>query len=60
MLMVSRALYVAVFAIGHELIELGAVLGVTQLVEKVAELALFIFEPLQGFSAVVVEGVVAA
>jgi hypothetical protein len=47
-------------ALGHELVELGLVLGVTQTVEKLLELALFFFEASQSFDAVFVKGVVAA
>src|SRR5260370_6796114 len=46
--------------VGHELIELGLVLGHPQAVEEIAELALFLLEPAQRFAAVVVEGTVAA
>src|SRR4029077_929123 len=47
-------------AIGHELVELGAVLGEAQALEEFDELALLLFEPAQGLYAVFVEGAVAA
>src|SRR5689334_429313 len=47
-------------AVGHELIELGAVLGEAQALEELDELALLLFEPAQGLFAVFVEGAVAA
>ena len=46
--------------LGHELIELGAVLGEAQPLEEFLELALLVFEPLQRLCAIVVEGVIAA
>src|SRR5258708_31802874 len=49
----------AVAALGHELVELGAVLGRAQLVEIVAELALLLIELAQRLLAVFVEGDVA-
>src|SRR5580658_9030598 len=45
---------------GHELIELAAVLGEAQPLEKLLELALLVFEPLQGLRAIIVEGVITA
>jgi hypothetical protein len=45
---------------GHELIELGLVLGKAQPLEELAELALLFFEALEGLGAVFVEGVIAA
>ena len=47
-------------ALGHEGVELGLVLGETQAIEKFAELALLVFQPLQSLAAVFVEGVIAA
>ena len=47
-------------ALGHELIEFGLVLGMTQAVEKILELALFFFSAAQGFRAVFVKGAIAA
>ena len=47
-------------ALGHELVEFGLVLGMTQAVEKLFEFALFFFEAAQGFRAVFVKGAVAA
>ena len=47
-------------AVGHELVELGLVLGVAQALEELAELALLLLEPVQGFRAILVEGAVAA
>src|SRR6267378_4451859 len=44
----------------HELVELRFVLGVTQPVEEVAELALLLLEPAQGLGPVFVERPVAA
>src|SRR5690242_14034413 len=50
----------AVAHLGHELVELGLVLGLAQPVEKLAELALLLFEPAQCLIAVFVKGAVAA
>src|SRR5262249_7540393 len=47
-------------AFGHELIELGPVLGETQALEELDELALPVFEPAQGFPAKFVESAGAA
>ena len=47
-------------ALGHELIELGLVLGMPQAVEECLEFALFFFEPAQCFVAVLVKGAIAA
>src|SRR5476649_1690880 len=47
-------------ALGHELVELGAILGRPQLVEIVAELVLFLVELAQRLLAIFVEGDVAA
>src|SRR4051794_28719791 len=47
-------------ALGHELLELGAVLRLPQAIEVFAEFALLLFQPPQGFRAVIVEGAVAA
>src|SRR5215475_10060123 len=55
-----RAAFGAAAAVGHELVELGLVLGLAQALEELAELALLLFEPLQGLGTVFVEGVVAA
>src|SRR2546430_689647 len=44
----------------HEGVELFLVLGVAQAVEEIAEFDLLLFETLQGFDAVFVEGAVAA
>src|SRR6476646_4864380 len=46
--------------LGHELVELGLVLGHAQSVEELVELALLLLEPPQRFGAVLVEGSVAA
>src|SRR5262249_8029909 len=48
-----------VAALGHELVDLGAVLGGAQLVEILAELALLLVEPAQRLLAILVEGDVA-
>jgi len=45
---------------GHELIELGLVLGGAQPIEELAELLLLFLEPAQRVGAVVVEGAIAA
>src|ERR1043166_3444167 len=50
----------AVAPLGHELVELGLVLGEAQPVEEVAEFALLVLEPTQRLGAVLVEGMVAA
>src|SRR5215475_16011617 len=55
-----RAAFGAAAAVGHELVKLGLVLGLAQALEELAELALLLFEPLQGLGAVLVEGVIAA
>src|SRR6202011_5740338 len=47
-------------AIGHELVELGAVLGEAQALEELDELALLLLEPAQGLYAICVEGAIAA
>src|SRR5882724_8089367 len=47
-------------ALGHELVELDLVLGVPQAIEECFELALLLFEPTEGFVAVLVKGTVAA
>src|SRR5690349_16611365 len=47
-------------AVGHELVELGLVLGGAQLVEELAEFALILLEAAQGLLAIFVEGDVAA
>src|SRR5579863_693959 len=47
-------------ALGHELIELGAVLGETQPRQEILELPLLLLETLQCLRAVFVEGAVAA
>src|SRR5262245_44405085 len=49
-----------VAAVGHELVELGAVLGKAQALEELAKLALLLFKPLQGLLLVFVEGAIAA
>src|SRR5579863_8382165 len=49
----------AVAAFVHELVELGAILGKAQALQELLEFALFIFEPAQGFGAVIVEGAIA-
>src|SRR5664280_155761 len=49
-----------VAALGHELVELGLVLGEAQAIEKFAELTLLFLKTLQRIAAVFVEGVVAA
>src|SRR6266404_1098708 len=49
-----------VAAIGHELVELGLVLGEAQFVQEALELALLLFEAAQSLLAVFVEGGVAA
>src|SRR5205807_560068 len=46
--------------LGHELVELFLVLGVTQAIEEIPEFGLLLLEPPQGFHAVLVEGAVAA
>src|SRR5260370_26134278 len=46
--------------LGHELVELFLVLGVTQAIEEIAEFGLLFLEPPQGFHAVLVKGTVAA
>src|SRR5579871_5209482 len=43
----------------HELVEFGFVLGMPQPVEKGHEFALFLFEPTQGFGAILVESAIA-
>src|SRR5713226_504062 len=50
----------ALAALGHELVELGPVLGKAQALEKRDEVALLLFEPPQGFLAIFVERAVAA
>ncbi len=55
-----RACFRLVLAVGHELIELGTVLGETQAFQELTELALLILEALQRLLAVLVEGPVAA
>src|SRR5580692_10857065 len=50
----------AVAPVGHELVELGLVLGHTQALEEFAKLALLVLETAQRLGAVVVEGAVAA
>src|SRR5207247_2027677 len=42
-------------ALGHELIELGLILGVTQALQKFLELALLLLEPAQGLAAIFVD-----
>src|SRR5687767_9848259 len=49
-----------VAAVGHELVELGLVLGLAQAVEEIAELLLLFLEALQRLGAVFVEGGIAA
>ena len=44
-----------VAALGHELIELGLVLGEAQPVQELTELALLVFQPAQGLGAIFVE-----
>src|SRR5690242_18775857 len=46
--------------LGHELVELGLVLGHAQAGEEIAELALFLLESAQRVRAVLVEGTIAA
>src|SRR5262252_2301932 len=50
----------AVAALGHELVELGLILGHAQALEEFAEFALLVLEPAQRLAAVLVEGAVAA
>ena len=49
-----------VAAVGHELIELGLILGAPQTVQKAGELLLLLFEPFQRLGPVIIEGGVAA
>src|SRR6266536_2539817 len=51
---------VAAAALGHELVELGLVLGVAQALQELLELTLLLFEPPQGLGAIFVERPVAA
>jgi hypothetical protein len=46
--------------LGHELVELLLVLGMTQTIEEIAEFGLLFLEPPQGLHAVFIEGAVAA
>jgi len=46
--------------LGHELIELGSVLGKTQPLQKFLELALFFLEPAKRIGAIFVESAIAA
>src|SRR5689334_4308169 len=55
-----RRLRGAIAAFGHELVELGLVLGEAQPVEKLPEFLLLVLETLQGLHAVIVEGAIAA
>ena len=50
----------AAAAIGHELIELGLVLGVAQALQEFPELALLLFEPAQRLGAIFVERPISA
>src|SRR5205807_8957147 len=50
----------AAAAVGHELVELRLVLGLTQAVQKFEEIALLVFEATQGLAAVFVKGGVTA
>jgi len=50
---------VAATPVGHELVELGLVLGFAQTPQEVLELALLVFEPAQRLSAIFVERAVA-
>src|SRR6516164_1133525 len=50
----------AIAAIGHKLIELGAILGKAQPLQELPEFALLILEPAQGLGAVLIERAVAA
>src|SRR5437764_4693445 len=45
----------AAAAVGHELIELGLVLGVAQPLQELLELALLLFEPTQRLGAILIE-----
>jgi hypothetical protein len=45
---------ISVTPLGHELVELGPVLGEAQPVEEFAELALFLLQPAQGVGAILV------
>src|SRR5882724_5179823 len=47
-------------ALGHELIEFGLVLGLTQAFQEGEKIALLILETAQGLVTVLVEGVIAA
>lgn len=59
-LRLRRRVLRATTALGHELVEFGFVLCVTQAVEKFLEFALFFLEPAQCLGTVLVEGTVAA
>src|SRR5947207_15883579 len=50
----------AIAAVGHELVELGLVLGKTQALQKGVELALLVFQPAQRVFSVFIERTVAA
>src|SRR5205807_4020090 len=50
----------AIATVGHELIELGLVLGGAQPLQEFAELALLLFEPAQSLGAIFIEGMIAA
>src|SRR5579885_1324531 len=58
--LVRRRLRRMIAPLGHELVELGLVLGHAQAIEEVAELALLVLEPAQGLGAIFVEGPIAA
>src|SRR2546430_9481620 len=55
-----RRRVVGAAAVGHELVELRLVLGLTQAVQKFEEIALLVLEATQGLAAVFVEGGVTA
>src|SRR5205085_239660 len=55
-----RRRVVAAAAVGHELVELRLVLGLTQAVQKFEEIALLVFEATQGLAAVFVKSGVTA
>ena len=59
-LLVGRRRRRTIATLGHELVELGLVLGVPQAIEESLELALLFLETLQRLFAILIERAVAA
>jgi hypothetical protein len=55
-----RSVTRAIAPLGHELIELGPVLGKTQPLQKLLKLALFFLKSAQRVGAIVIESAIAA